>query len=243
MFVFKNHLKIPLKLLHLKKNNMGTSAILSLLPAPLVAVVLYLLLRYKFPDGNFRLFFKTFLFGIAGIVPVFLIDQLIIRLHLNHLHSLNRTLFYAFVLTGGVYELWKFLILRILVYSSKQVHKTIDVIFYSIIIAAGFTTAYSVYALYFAPTYISVSLYAMSIGPVFVSIAVIMGYFTGIALNRKFAITDFVTGLFIAIVFHGIYRFCLLTTDTLLLYLAMGGMLVTAVTFIVFSLRNSEESN
>jgi len=222
---------------------MGTSAILSLLPAPVVAVALYLLLRYKFPDGNFRLLYKTFLFGILGIIPVYIIDQLTIRFHLDHLHSLNRTVFYAFVLTGGVYELWKFLILKTVVYPSKQVHKTIDVIFYSIIIAAGFTTAYSVYALYFAPAYISVSLYALSSGPVFVSIAIIMGYFTGIALNRNFATTDFVAGLFITIVFHGIYRFCLLTTDTLLLYLAMGGMLVTAVTFIVFSLRNTEESN
>lgn len=222
---------------------MEISAILSLLPAPVVAVALFLLLRRKYSDSNFGLLYKTFIFGIAGIIPVYIIDQVIISLNLNYLHSLNRTLFYAFVLTGGVYELWKFLVLKIFVYSSKQVHKTIDVIFYSIIIAAGFTTAYSVYALYFAPSYISVSLYALSIGPVFVSIAIIMGYFTGIALNRKFAVTDFVTGLFIAIVFHGIYRFCLLTTDTLLLYLAMGGMLITAVTFIVFSLRNTEESN
>jgi len=222
---------------------MGTSAILSLLPAPAVAVALYLLFRYKYTNGNFSLLYKTFLFGIAGIVPIYIIDQVIIKLHLDHLHSLNRTVFYAFVLTGGVYELCKFLVLKIFVYPSKQIHKTIDVIFYSIIIAAGFTTAYSVYALFFAPAYISVALYAISIGPVFVSIAIIMGYFTGIALNRKFPLTDFVTGLFIAIVFHGIYRFCLLTTDTLLLYLAMGGMLVTAVTFIVFSLRNAEDLN
>jgi len=222
---------------------MEISAILSLLPAPLVAGALYLLLRHKYTDGNFSLLYKTFLFGIAGIVPVYIIDQLIMRLHLDHLHSLNRTVFYAFVLTGGVYEFWKFLVLKIFVYPSKQVHKTIDVIFYSIIIAAGFTTAYSVYALYFAPAYINVSLYALSIGPVFVSIAVIMGYFMGIALNRKFAVTDFAAGLFIAIIFQGIYRFCLLTTDTLLLYLAMAGMFVTAVTFFVLSLRTSDGSN
>jgi len=219
---------------------MGTSAILSLLPAPIVAVAIYLLLRYKYPDGKFRLLYKTFLFGIAGILPVFIIDKIITYLHLDHLHSLNRTLFYAFVLTGGVFELWKFMVLRLFVYPSKQVHKTIDVIFYSIIIAAGFTSAYSLYALYYAPWYISISLYALSIGPVFVSIAVIMGYFTGLALNRKFVLTDFSTGLFIAIVFQGIYRFCLLTTDTILLYLAMGGMIITAVTFIVFSLRPTE---
>ena len=222
---------------------MGTSAILSLLPAPIVAVAIYLLLRYKYPDGNFRLLYKSFLSGIVGILPVFIFDKIITYLHLDHLHSLNRTLFYAFVLTGGVFELWKFLVLKLFVYPSKQVHKTIDVIFYSIIIAAGFTSAYSLYALYFAPWYISIELYALSIGPVFVSIAVIIGYFTGLALNRKFALIDFSTGLFVAIVFQGIYRFCLLTTDTLLLYLAMTGMIITAVTFIIFSLRPTESLN
>lgn len=221
---------------------METSAILSLLPAPLVAVGLYLFLRYKFPKGNFSLLYKSFLFGLAGIVPVYFIDQLIVYLHLDHLHSLNRTLFYAFVLTAGVYETWKFLVLRLVVYPSKRINKTIDLVFYSIIVAAGFVTAYSVYALFYAPSYISVSLYAISIGPVFVCIAVIMGYFTGLAVHRKFAVTDLITGLLVAIIFHGIYRFCLLTTDTILLYLAMAGMMIIAITFLIFSIRGSEGS-
>jgi RsiW-degrading membrane proteinase PrsW (M82 family) len=219
---------------------METSAFLTLLPAPVVAIALYLLLRYKYPNGNFQLIYKTFIWGAAGILPVFVIDTLITNFHLDHLHSLNRTLFYAFVLTGGVFELWKFLVLRIFVYPSKQVHKTFDVIVYSIIIAAGFTTAYSVYAMFYAPSYISVSLYALTIGPVFVSIAAIMGYFTGIALNRQFPVIDFITGLFIAVVFQGIYRFCLLTTDTLFLYMAAGGMLIIGISLLVISLREPE---
>ena len=222
---------------------METSALLSLLPAPMAAAILYLFVRYKFPEGNFKLVYKSFLLGAAGIIPIYFFDQLIIYLHLDHLHSLNRTLFYAFVLTGGVYELWKFIVLKLVVYPSKKVQKTVEMIFYSIIIAAGFTSAYSAYALFYAPGYISVSLYALSIGPVFISIAIIMGYFAGIALNRKYAVTDLVTGLFIAIVFQGIYRFCLLTTDTLLLYLAMAGMLATGITFVAFSFRREQDSD
>ena len=222
---------------------METSAILSLLPAPLVAAVLYIFVRYKFPEGDFKLFYKSFFFGVAGILPIYFIDQLIVYLHLDHLHSLNRTLFYAFVLTGGMYELWKFIILKLLVYPSKKVRRTIEMIFYSVIIAAGFTTAYSVYSLFYAPSYISVSLYALSIAPVFISIAVIMGYFAGIGLNRKYAVTDLLTGLFISIVFQGIYRFCLLTTDTILLYLSMVGMLATGITFVIFSFRGAENSD
>ena len=222
---------------------METSTILSLLPAPIVAILLFLLLKFKYSHGNFQLVYKTFVLGIAGILPVFVIDILIRNFHLDHLHSLNRTLFYAFVLTGSVFELWKFLVLRLFVYPSKQVAKTFNVIVYSIIIAAGFTTAYSVYAVFYAPSYIDVSLYALTIGPAFVSIAVIMGYFGGAALNRQFPIIDLVTGLFVAIAFQGIYRFCLLMTDKHLLYGAIAGMLVTAISLITISLREPSKSN
>lgn len=222
---------------------METSAFLSLFPAPIVAVAIYFLLRYKYPTSTFHLIYKTFLLGVAGVVPVFVIDGLVNYVHLDHLHSLNRTLFYSFVLTAGIFELWKFLVLRILVYPSKQVHKTFDVIVYSIIIAAGFTTSYSAYALFNAPYYINVGLYALTIGPVFVSIAIIMGYFTGIALSRQFPVIEFTIGLFVAIIFQGIYRFCLLTNDLLMLYMALGGMLVTAVSLLFISLRETEESN
>ncbi|MDO9258257.1 MAG: PrsW family glutamic-type intramembrane protease [Bacteroidales bacterium] len=222
---------------------MEISAILSLLPGPIVVVALYLLLRYKYSNGNFYLIYKTFIIGLAGIIPVFIIDRLVSYFHLDHLHSLNRTVFYAFVLTGGVFELWKFLVLRLYVYPNKQVTKTFDVILYSIIIAAGFTVGYSVYALFYPPIYINMSYFAFTSGPVFVSIAVIMGYFTGIALNRQFPVIDFITGLFIAVVFQGMYRFCLLTNDRLLLYLAIGGMLITAVSLLFISLREPAKSN
>jgi RsiW-degrading membrane proteinase PrsW (M82 family) len=222
---------------------MGTSAILSLLPAPIVAAALFLLLRYMYPKGNFSLVYKTFILGVTCIIPVFITDNLVTRFHLDHLHSLNRTLLYAFLLTGAVFEICKFLVLRIFVYPSKQVNKTFDVILYSIIIAAGFTTAYSVYALFYAPSYISISLYALTIGPVFVSISLIMGYFTGIALNRQFPVIELITGLFIAVVFQGIYRFCLLYNDTLLLYMAVAGMLITAISLLFISLRETAGSD
>ena len=222
---------------------MEISAILSLLPAPIVVVTLYLLLKYKYSDGNFHLIYKTFILGAVGILPVFVIDNLITYFHLDHLHSFNRTVFYAFVLTGGVFELWKFLVLRAYVYTSKQITKTFDVILYSIIIAAGFTIGYSVYALFYPPIYINMSYFALTIGPVFVSIAIIMGYFTGIALNRQFPVIDFITGLFIAVVFQGMYRFCLLTNDRLMLYMAIAGMLITAISLFFISLRERVKSN
>ncbi len=222
---------------------MEPSSIVSLLPAPVVALALYLLVRYKYPDGKYGLFYKSFLLGLAGVVAVFIVDALIIKLHLNQLHSLNRTLFYAFVLTGGVFELWIFMVLRLLVYPSKDITKPIDMMFYSLVIAAGFTTSYSVYALFYAPPYINVWLYALTIGPVFVSIAIMMGYFAGIAISRNYPFTDLVTGLFLAVIFQGIYRFCLLTSDFPLMYMAVAGMVLTGISLFIMTLRHPAELN
>ncbi len=221
---------------------METCTFYSLLPAPLVALALYFILRNKYPQGKFGLVHKTFLLGIAGVFPVFAIDKLISIVHLDSLHSLNRTLFYAFILTGGVFEFWKFIILRVYVYPSKQVVKTIDVIVYSVFIAAGFTFGYSVYAIFFAPAYIHICLYAISIGPAMIAIAILMGYFTGIALRSQHPIIDMLTGLFLAAIFQGIYRFCVLTSDELLLYTSTAGMLIIGISLLLISLREPDRS-
>jgi RsiW-degrading membrane proteinase PrsW (M82 family) len=216
---------------------MESCSVISILPALIVAAALYSLLRYKYPKGKFALVHKTFLLGLSGVLVVFLADKIIAYLHLDSLHSLNRTLFYSFVLTAGVYEFWKFLILRLFVYPSKLVVKTSDVIVYSIFVASGFSLGFSIYSVYFPSPFIDVCFNALSKGPVFLSISIIMGYFMGISLKRDNPSIDHMTGLLLAVVFQGINRFCLLTHDTILHYLAMAGMFVIAITFIIISLR------
>ena len=223
---------------------MDTCSVISILPGPIVAGALYLLLRYKYPKGKFALVHKTFLFGFLGFLFVFATDKIIAYLHLDSLHSLNRTIFYSFVLTAGVYEFWKFLILRLFVYPSKLVVKTSDAIVYSIFVAAGFTLGFSIYTVIFPPPFIDVCFNAMTRGPIFLAISIIMGYFMGVSLKRDNALIDHMTGLLLAVVFQGINRFCLLTQDTILHYLTMAGMFVIAITFIIISLRErADDSN
>ncbi len=222
---------------------METCSVISILPPSIVAVALYSLLRYKYPKGKFALVHKTFLLGVAGILFVFIAEKTVAYLHLDSLHSLNRTLFYAFVLTALVFEFWKFLILRLFVYPSKLVVKTNDVIVYSIFIAAGFTLAYSIYSFYFPPSFLDPCFDALTVGPVFLSLSIIMGYFMGISLKRDNPLVDHMTGLLLAVVFQGINRFCLLTQDTVLHYLAMAGMFLIALTFIILSLRERPDDS
>jgi len=219
---------------------MTTCAILTLLPAPLTALALFALLKYKYPDGKFGLVYKSFILGALGIIAVYAFDKLIVHLHLDSLHSWNRTFFYAFILTGGFYELWKLLVLRIFIYPSNLVVKPIDVIIYSVFTGAGFTSLYAVYSLYYGSAYVDTCLFAITLTPAFISLAIIMGYFAGMAKTRQNRVVDLTTGLFIAMIFHGIYRFCLLTCDEPLMYISLSGMVLIALTFMWFAVRRAE---
>jgi len=220
---------------------METCKLLSVLPGPIVAIALYLFFRFKFPKGKFELIHKTFLLGLLGIIPMLFMYKMVQLIHFN-LHSINRTLFYAFVLTGGVYELWKFIILRFVVFKSKLVKSTIDMIIYSVFIGAGFTTAFGVYSLYFTPGYIDMFLSTLTLGPAFILIAVIMGYFVGKSLRHEASFIDQMTALFLAVIFEGIYRFCITTTDDTLLYMVLIGTFLIAGTLFWISLKEPNDS-
>ena len=75
-----------------------------------------------------------------------------------------------------------------------------------------------------------------------IAIAILMGYFTGIALRSQHPIIDMLTGLFLAAIFQGIYRFCVLTSDELLLYTSTAGMLIIGISLLLISLREPDRS-
>lgn len=219
---------------------MTSCAILSLVPAPVTALALFAMLKYKYPKGKFGLVYKSFLFGALGIIAVFAFDKLVGAFGLDSLHSWNRTFFYAFILTAGFYEFWKFLVLRVFIYPSDLVVKPIDSIIYSVFTAAGFMSFFAIYSLFYGPSYINSCFFAITLGPAFISLAVIMGYFMGMAKSRQNQFVDLTTGLFITIIFHGIYRFCILTFDRPLMCISLGGMVIIALTFLWFAVKRTD---
>jgi RsiW-degrading membrane proteinase PrsW (M82 family) len=221
---------------------MMSISILSLLQPVLIAAALFGLLKYKYPEGNFSLVYRMFLLGILAVLPVYAFDQLIARAGLDSLHSFHRTLFYALVLTGGFYEFLKYVLLRTMVLPSKRVTKTIDVILYSLFIGAGFTTGASLYALLIEPPFINPLLYSLTTSPVFIAVAIIMGYFCGISLHRKYPVIDRMVALLLAVLLQGLYRFCLLLSDTPLLFMAVAGIVIIGGTLLFLALRETTAS-
>jgi hypothetical protein len=129
----------------------------------------------------------------------------------------------------------------------KENRKPIDTIIFSIMTAMGFST---LVLMLFATGLFNmqslnlqlpfpVTLYAFVYVFATILFSVIMGFFTGMARFLKGRFVYSLTGLLVAVFFHGIFNFCLLTNDFKLLSLFAFGSTVI-VFFLTIKAANTE---
>lgn len=216
--------------------------ILPLLISPLIFLMLFLYLRYKYPKGQFRLFFKALGLGCLMAIPVILANMLANYLNLDGALSIRRMFMYSFVFVGFVTELSKFIPLFTTIMKHKSFNGAPDGIIYTITISTGLTTLYAIYYQYFGVKVEGDWLYIIAIGPMNALLAVILGFFSGMGKVRKNKFIDSMTGLGAAAFFHGLFRFTLLSNDNLFFYLVAGGLLFISIILIKKSITTPLDS-
>lgn len=209
-------------------------AYISLTFAPIIAIGIYMYFR-KMHDAAFgNLLLKSFLAGAIGIILLIAAQSISTFLGLNDLRTLKRTLFFSFITIGFTCEFSKFIMLRYVIMPKKPVNKPIHAITFSVMIALGFVTMRMI--LFFLNPFLTQDLYPFSLYafisvPAGIMFAVILGFFIGMAKFTKTRFLYSVTGLFVATFFHGLYNFCLITSDYKLLSLFAFG--ATIIVFIL----------
>lgn len=209
---------------------------LTIFLAPLISLLYYLFLKYKFPGGSFSLVFKSFLFGILCVSLVLLAESIAEYYDWNNLKNLRRVAFYSLIITAFSAELGKFIILRYFILPKEMCKGPTDAIIYSVIISLGFICIWNIFYLFDIIDLQFDLLYAFIIIPANITFAVVMGFFIGLGKIRKNRFIDSMTGLSAATFFHGIFNFCYLTSDTLLLILVSIGISFIAVALAIKSL-------
>jgi len=210
--------------------------------APIFYILLLIYLKYKFPKGNFSLFFLSFFVGILAVGFIILADWIARTAGLDQLHNLRRSVFYTFVLVGGVAELAKFLVVMILIVPDKRFKTISDGIVYCLATGLGLTTAFVIYSYIVQPVTPVLHLYMLTLTPMAISLAVIMGFFMGMGKVRNNLFIDSMTGLFAASFFHGLYQFCLLTSDKRLLAITITGTIIISMILLVKAVQTRPES-
>jgi len=221
---------------------MDACTVLQFAVAPATFMLLFLFLKSKYLHGDFSLFFRVYLIGLLSVALILVADRLIRLAGLDNLHSFHRTLFYAFILTAGLFQLVIFAIMRIFVYRNRRFVNVSDGIVYALAVSLGFATSYAVYVYFAKPAFIDPCTYAWSSGPAVTCFATMMGFFFGMARNRRNSFIDLLTGLGAAIILNGVYRFCLLYQDKTMLLLSLIAMTIIALVLIVKAIRSGEQS-
>ncbi|MBM3404978.1 MAG: PrsW family intramembrane metalloprotease [Bacteroidetes bacterium] len=206
---------------------------IALFIAPVVALIVLLYLRNVYDRKSYSLLVKSYFLGMFGVILVLLAKYISDEIGISDLRNLKRTLFFAFVTTGFASELGKFIMLRFFIMPRRKLDSSIYTIVLSIISSLGFATvAIIVLMLDFLgirEIYPSI-LFDLSYVPASVIFAIIMGFFLGTAKFYNSRFFFFLTGLAAAAIFHGIYKFCILTSDWKLLSLfAFGSVIIVFV--------------
>lgn len=209
---------------------------------PLIAVLIYLYLRFKFSDLSFPLLFKSFIWGMVSIVLVLLVQILASYFDLDKLTNIRRVLFYSLVVVAFFAEFGKYFFLRAFVYTKKEFKTPVDGIIFAVMISMGFATMNNI--LYFVNLAdLSVNTTnALTSGPANVIFGVMMGFFVGLGKLRKSNVIDSMTGLIAAVFFHALYTFCLLTHDNRLLLAFFAGSAIIAISLYIAAVRIQEDA-
>lgn len=177
--------------------------------APVAVIILYVYLKDKYDKEPKLLLFFCFLFG--AFVSIFittlfyiLFDYIIIPEENNVIEQFIK----AFFIVGFTEEFSKYIIVRYYAQKREDFNEPYDGIIYAVMVSMGFAATENI--LYVLEGGYEVAfLRAVTAVPAHAAFAVLMGYYMGKAKFSKNRMQLNLTGLLLAIVFHGAYDFFL----------------------------------
>lgn len=178
--------------------------------APAMVIMTYIYFKDVIEKEPIRLIAKNFLLGAT--ISVFITSVLSGVLHsffpITDEKSVLQQFIKAFFLVALVEEFSKYVIVLFVAQRYKEFKDPFDGIVYSVAVSLGFATLENVlYTFqYGAETGI---MRAFTAVPAHATFAVLMGYFMGKAKFSKNKLQLNLTGLLLAVVFHGLYDFFL----------------------------------
>jgi len=213
--------------------------IITLIISPLLAILLYSYMKYRFSGGYFGLLLRSYFWGVFSSLFAGLIFYIAYIMGYVELKNLRRILFYSFVIIGLGQEIGKFVVLRYLMLPSKIFKSPTDGIIYSLMISFGALSVYTAATLLITPACDPTILISHAL--VSIVYAVIMGFFVGMGKVRNNRLIDSLTGLFGAAFFHGVYEFIIQTQDHLLFWPFLVGSAIITFLLVVKGVQVADE--
>ena len=217
--------------------------LIALAIAPGLAICLFIFHRDAYNREPKLNLIAGFFWGAAVIIPVFFIER---SFNILPDKSISGTAFYAFLVIALTEELGKFAVLRLYAYPNKSFDEPLDGIVYAVMISMGFATVENILYVTHASTTgqgYQVAFLRMFLSvPAHATFAVLMGYQAGKAkFNPPEQGRLLLTGLVLAVLFHGAYDFCLFLQQSPAVkdYVSDGFLFMGAVLSFIIAIRLS----
>ncbi len=208
---------------------------LSFAVSPLLIIIGALYLRYGLSLKILRYLLNAVILGMLCILLVLLGEYLADMRWRGELRNMRRMAFYVFVIVAFSAEFAKLISLRLSFYKLKSFEGPIEGIVYSTFIGLGYAmiaVPLFAYGIIGTNRIHELNLFLYTYPVANVVFAVCMGFFIGMGKLRKNVFIDNITGLFVAIFFHGLFYFSFITRDERLLIFTGVGFVLIAIIFI-----------
>ncbi len=178
--------------------------------APVFIIILYIYYKDKYEKEPKRLLFYNFLLGAIASILITTILYYVINtiLPLPDYESIIQQFIKAFFVVGLTEEFSKYIIVRYYAQTHKAFNEPFDGIVYAVMVSMGFAATENIFYV-LEGGYQTALLRAFTAVPAHATFGILMGYYMGKAKFSNNKIVLNLTGLLLAVIFHGAYDFFL----------------------------------
>ncbi|AJR03949.1 PrsW family intramembrane metalloprotease [Siansivirga zeaxanthinifaciens] len=184
--------------------------LLLLAVTPIFIVILYIYYKDKYEKEPRRLLLYNFLLGpiVSIIITMIMYYGFNIILPLPDRTSVIQQFIRAFFVVGFTEEFSKYIIVKFYSQAKADFNEPFDGIVYAVMVSMGFAATENIMYVLQGGYYVGI-LRAFTAVPAHATFGILMGYFVGKAKFSKNRVVLNITGLLLAILFHGAYDFFL----------------------------------
>jgi len=198
--------------------------------APVVIIMMYVYFRDKYEKEPVGLILKGILLGAIIIFPVGIIENYLITFG-KDFDKIAKAAFDGFVVAGATEEVFKYLVIFILIWRNRNFNEKFDGIVYAVSVSLGFAAIENLFYVFSAGSMQVGFLRAFTAVPGHTVFGIVMGFYMGLA---RFSINGRSKWLLLALIvpwlLHGAYDFMLMSGHPVLI--------VSFLPFLIFMYRN-----
>lgn len=184
--------------------------------APVLALLSFVYFRDKYEKEPIGMILKGLIFGAIIIIPVAFIESLLVKIG-SSLPAIPKAAWDGFFVAGFTEELFKYLIVLLLFFKSRNFNERFDGIVYAVSVSLGFAGIENIMYV-FQHGMTTGLLRAFTAVPAHMIMGIVMGYYLGLArfipLKRSIYL---LLAFFMPVIIHGFYDFVLMSQHPALL--------------------------